>query len=151
MNNPKLDLNYVFVYGTLKKSFPNDHYLTDSIFLGKATIQGQLLNIGPFPGLIGTGSKKDRVQGEIYIVDNETLARLDRLEGEGSLYLRKSVIAEQEVAPIFCTGPGSSNCKGHEWQGDRRIAVWTYFWNGSKDLPVIESGYWGWAKFAKVK
>lgn len=147
MNNPKLDLNYVFVYGSLKQGFHNHHHLEKSLFLGNAQVKGELLDIRPrgdFPALLGKkndASKPTWVQGEVYIVDNDTLAQLDILEGEGQLYDRKPTIAQMDVL----------EGEGHEWE--RRLAVWAYFWGSkqSQNFPIIESGYWGWVKTAKVK
>jgi gamma-glutamylcyclotransferase (GGCT)/AIG2-like uncharacterized protein YtfP len=92
------------------------------------------LDIGPFPALLGKkndDSKPTWVQGEVYIVDNETLARLDLLEGKESLYHRKSTIA-------------------HFDQARATLAVWAYYWGSHTDYAVIESGYWGYVKKAKV-
>lgn len=138
MNNPKLDLNYVFVYGSLKQGFHNHHHLEKSLFLGNGQVKGELLDIRPrgdFPALLGKkndDSNPTWVHGEVYIVDNKTLAQLDILEGEGQLYDRKPTIAQL---------------------GERRVAVWAYFWGSkqSQNFPIIESGYWGWVKTAKVK
>lgn len=126
--NGQNDLNYVFVYGTLKKGFYNDHYLEDSPFMGNAQVKGELLNIGPFPALLGKkndDSTPTWVQGEVYIVDNETLARLDRLESEGSLYHRKSTIAHFG-----------------QHRTARALAIQAYFWGSHTDYAVIKSGNW---------
>lgn len=128
MTDPRLDLNYVFVYGTLKRGHYNHNHLEKSLFLSNAQVKGELLDIGPFPGLLGKkndNSKPKFVQGEVYLVDNETLARLDKLEGEGSLYHRKSTIA---------------HCGQHRTA--RVFSVWAYYWGSHTDYPVIESGEW---------
>lgn len=81
----------VFVYGTLKRGYWNHRLLEKSKFVGEGTISGyELYDLGSYPGII-PGEKKDEVDGELYEIDNETLIRLDRLEGEGFLYLRKEV------------------------------------------------------------
>jgi len=70
--------------------------LDESQFLGTATIQASLYNLGSYP-CITEGST--RVIGELYEVDDTTLQKLDMIEGydeespETSLYLRKQVIA----------------------------------------------------------
>lgn len=131
MQNQDLDLNYIFVYGTLKQGEGNHRYLENSIFLGNAQVKGELLDIGPFPALLGKKddiSKPTWVQGEVYLVDNQTLARLDRLESEGSLYHRKSTIAHFG-----------------QHRTDRMaqtLAVWSYFWGSHTDYAVIKSGNW---------
>jgi gamma-glutamylcyclotransferase (GGCT)/AIG2-like uncharacterized protein YtfP len=44
---------------------------------------------GSFPGVIDGGDQS--IWGEIYNVDNHTLAQLDHLEGNGMLYQRREV------------------------------------------------------------
>lgn len=83
----------VFVYGTLKKGGRFHHVLRDSRFIGEGEIEGQLYNIGAFPGLVqGAGA----VKGELYELGKEgSIERLDHLEGfftespHKSLFVRK--------------------------------------------------------------
>ncbi len=78
----------VFVYGTLLKGQENhERFLWNSEYLGKASVAGlDMYDIGSFPGIVpGDGT----VKGELYEVSKATLRKLDYLEGEGSLYIRK--------------------------------------------------------------
>jgi len=83
----------VFVYGTLKKGGHFHHILQDSRFIGEGAVEGQLYNLGAFPGLVqGEGE----VKGELYeFGDGASLERLDHLEGffagspHKSLFVRK--------------------------------------------------------------
>lgn len=80
-------MEYVFVYGTLKKSGSNHYFLKNSEFVERYIITNHVLyDIGHgFPYMIkGNGA----VYGEIYKVDKDTMYSLDRLEGVGSLYNR---------------------------------------------------------------
>lgn len=89
MNNKETTYT-VFVYGTLLKGEANyNYYLHDDWYIGKATVSGfDMYDIGSFPGIVpGEGV----IPGEIYSVDDDALQNLDYLEGEGSLYIRKSV------------------------------------------------------------
>jgi len=81
----------VFVYGTLMRGHTNhNYYLSKSKFLGEAELAGYAMySVSSFPGIVSEPSEK--VKGEVYYVDAETLRKLDSLEGEGSLYLRKMV------------------------------------------------------------
>lgn len=81
----------VFVYGTLMRGQINhSYYLSKSEFLGEAELSGYAMYaVSSFPGIVTEPSEK--VKGEVYSVDVETLRKLDCLEGEGSLYLRKIV------------------------------------------------------------
>lgn len=101
-------MDRVFVYGTLMKGHGNHrYYLSESQFLGKGEITGYALYaVSSFPGIIQ--EVEEKVKGEVYQVDQDTLKRLDCLEGEGSLYLRKQV-------DVLVEG--------------QRVQAWTYIWN----------------------
>lgn len=101
-------MDKVFVYGTLMKGYGNHHsYLSHAEFVGTAEITGYALYaVSSFPGIVPEG--EERVKGEVYKVDGDTLKRLDYLEGEGSLYLRKQV-------DVFVKG--------------QLARAWTYLWN----------------------
>lgn len=97
----------MFVYGTLKRGFGNHSLLKDSEFQGSAVVQGTLYVHGlPYYRREGSGS----VYGELYRVDDDTLARLDRLEGyrehnpETSFYNRVKVVVTDadEVSGEYC-------------------------------------------------
>ncbi|HTO04497.1 MAG TPA: gamma-glutamylcyclotransferase family protein [Opitutus sp.] len=84
----------VFVYGTLKRGGSNHEFLRGQDFRGEArTIPGfRLVDLGDYPGLLAYPDDHDGVTGEVWWVDNATLARLDELEGlnEG-LYRRERI------------------------------------------------------------
>ena len=79
----------IFVYGTLLQDQPNhNYYLCNNPCQAKATLSGYTMyNIGSYPGIV---PGQDTIPGELYTVDDETLQRLDYLEGEGDLYIRKT-------------------------------------------------------------
>lgn len=81
----------VFVYGTLKKGFSNHHFLKDQEYLGKAEIKGTMISLRHFPGVCLVGN--DDILGEVYEINDETLKRLDHLEGHPSFYKRKEILA----------------------------------------------------------
>ena len=89
------DTYRVFVYGTLLTGESNhDHYLKDEWLEGKAVISGyDMYDLGAYPGIV---EGKGRVKGELYRVGKEVLKNLDRLEGEGSLYIRRSELVTKE-------------------------------------------------------
>lgn len=75
----------IFVYGTLLKGQSNHRsFLKDENFIGTGTVEGyDMYDLGCFPGIVkGTG----KVCGEVYSLTADELKRIDRLEGEGSLY-----------------------------------------------------------------
>ncbi len=75
----------VFVYGTLKKGFPNhDNYMKSAKELGKyQTIEKYpliLCGARYVPCMICSPGDGHHVQGELYEVDDECLNRIDALE-----------------------------------------------------------------------
>lgn len=94
----------VFVYGTLMKNERAHHELDGAYCLGKYSLRGyRMYNLGSYPGIKATEKTSDlpgQVQGEVYCVDDETLARLDAYEGEGSLYTRKAVTVKGEYGAV---------------------------------------------------
>ena len=81
----------VFVYGTLRRGESNEHLLAGAAPRGLAQTEPRytLASLGPFPALLRGGATS--VTGEIYAVDAETLARLDRLEGHPRFYRRSTI------------------------------------------------------------
>jgi len=90
----------VFVYGTLRKELGNHYLLQDSVFLGNAItdetyvmLESSLGRSIPYvvkPNKI-TKDITTFVQGEVYEVDDLTLAHLDRLEGHPRWYKREYI------------------------------------------------------------
>jgi len=89
----------VFVYGTLKRGGSN-HSLLDrsSEFLGEAiTVPTYKMAATSFPVIMPDATGK-LMAGEIYAVDDATLARLDQLEREGRSYDRVVIAATATLA-----------------------------------------------------
>lgn len=107
------ELPYVFVYGTLKKGYSNNHILKTSTFLGKRTTEDKyfLGNVGfpyAFPSSMFFHNEETepylkKVEGELYKVDSPTtLSHLDSLEGEGFHYNRVKIqTSEGETCWIY--------------------------------------------------
>lgn len=86
--------NLIFVYGTLKRTCANHHFLSGQTFLGEArTAPGfRLYALDGFPGMVAKSDDREGVAGEVWSVDAAALVRLDALEGlaEG-MYRRERV------------------------------------------------------------
>lgn len=86
---------HLFVYGTLKRGGSNHGQLAGQKFLGEAhTTPGYTLYaLGDYPGLAVEADDRRGVKGELWLVDEAALARLDEFEGvpEG-LYRRGPVL-----------------------------------------------------------
>lgn len=87
----------VFVYGTLKKGFGNHGILGKSEFIDEAITKERCFTMfdGVFP-FVSDSFVNDElcgsVVGELYeVVDEQTMANLDRLEGVPTLYVKREV------------------------------------------------------------
>ncbi|MEN6462418.1 MAG: gamma-glutamylcyclotransferase family protein [Syntrophomonas sp.] len=101
----------VFVYGSLMTNrHYHQYYLQGKIFLGKGFINEYKRYIigGGMEGILP--NKEEHVQGEVYEVDSATLAKLDFLHNNGTLFNRRIVDVELE--------------NGETLQAD------AYIWNG---------------------
>ena len=115
----------VFVYGTLLRGMQRSTALRGARFLGLGEVNGVLLNLTHYPGLMaGNG----RVSGELYEVDNDTLKTLDRIEGyepndpQESLFVR---------TPLEVTSLDDGHIR----------KAWTYLYNqDASSFPAIASG-----------
>lgn len=87
-----LEENVVAVYGTLKRGLGNHHYIEDSKYVGKGKTKDKYpLVVSGLPYLIEEKDKGHHVEVEVYKVDDDTLRRLDSLEGHPNWYERKKV------------------------------------------------------------
>jgi len=123
----KCEKHLVFVYGTLMRGHYNHAFLSGSRFFGEGTAHGlALYNVtSAFPGAV----RRDgcRVMGEVYEVDRETLAMLDRLESNGCLYRR-------EKFPVVL---GSGDV----------VKAWTYLWlRGVNEETFVSADRQPWGK-----
>lgn len=82
--------NIVVVYGSLMEGFANHHVLRGELTakINDVTLRGlRLVDLGAFPGAV-PGGDGDCIQGEAWLVDDETLAGVDELEGHPRFYRR---------------------------------------------------------------
>jgi gamma-glutamylcyclotransferase (GGCT)/AIG2-like uncharacterized protein YtfP len=83
----------IFVYGTLKSDQWNNDYLEGADFITKHNLMGYKLFTNGIPFMVKTAIPDDRVAGEIWEVNEDTLEMLDRLEGHPNWYTREPVTA----------------------------------------------------------
>lgn len=94
-----MDMKYLFVYGTLKNGKSNHNaFLSDAKLVGEAKTDKQwgLVDLGHYPAMIMSHKS---VEGELYEIDEQILARIDRLEGVDvfGMYSR-------QLIPVFVDG-----------------------------------------------
>ena len=109
----------LFVYGTLKQHHHNHHLLSTSKYLGTVkTIEKYSLFVSTIP-FVSKHPQTSVIHGELYSVDDCTLARLDRLEGHPQWYKREEVDILLDNAQI--------------------VAAWLYF-NPEPTGDLVSSG-----------
>ena len=115
---------HLFVYGSLKKGGGNHGYLKDSKFVQHYKLKNHaLVDLGHgFPYLIQ--EKNSFVYGEIYEVSEDTLEKIDLLEGVPYLYKRMLT--------------------NYELNGTLEIAGLYYYLSIMEDIPnkKMKTGYW---------
>lgn len=120
MPSPEPTRTRVFVYGTLRRGQPAHDFLAKQRFVGEArTIAAfELVDLGAYPGLVRGGETS--VVGEVWAVDDSTLARLDRYEGHPHLYLRQAIVLHSgETAQAYVMAAeqarGRAAIPGGDW------------------------------------
>lgn len=94
----------IFVYGSLKKGFVNEHVNTGRAVPGRYRTRERyplyLLGEGHVPCLVDVPDHGEQIVGELYEVDDAGLARMDRLEevGEPGGYERIEILVERTDA-----------------------------------------------------
>lgn len=117
----------VFVYGTLKRGFPNHHYMTGAEFVCEArTVEAYPLVVGGqwfTPYLMPERGTGHTVKGELWNVPEAMMPALDALESthlpNGYRRHRIAVLPEAAGEPV---------------------EAWTYF-RERRHIPVIHSGH----------
>ncbi len=89
-----MPIRRIFVYGTLKHGFPNNHVMKGTRVPGRFVTARRMVLIvvgaDHVPWLMDEGGQGEFVEGEIYEVEPEHMPALDRLEsiGEPGGYVR---------------------------------------------------------------
>ena len=91
----------VFVYGSLKFGYGNDHILDDSKFVGEFVTDDDytMYDLGAFPAILKDGDTA--IHGELYNVNSDVLNSLDALEGVPTFYHREMVETSHGKAIIY--------------------------------------------------
>lgn len=107
-------MHRVFVYGTLKRGFPNHGYMTGATFVAEArTVDAYPLVVGGMwftPYLMPEKGDGHQVKGEIWDVPEHMMPALDELE---SVHLPNGY--RRQVIPVVLDGSGD------------RTEAWAYF------------------------
>ncbi|MGE0765981.1 MAG: gamma-glutamylcyclotransferase [Hyphomicrobiaceae bacterium] len=119
------ELHRIFVYGTLKRGFPNHHYMRGATYVGDArTVDAYPLVVGGVwftPYLIPEKGDGHRVKGEVWDVPDHMMPALDKLE---SVHLPNGY-RRQIIAAVL---DGASEA----------VDAWTYF-RQRQHIPIIHT------------
>jgi len=103
---------YAFVYGTLKQGGGLHYWMQGAHLVGPAETHDRtflMIDLGYFPGVVKYEHGL-KIKGELYEINENMLATLDRVEGYPRLYTREQV-------PVVCNG--------------ETYAAWIYLYNAN--------------------
>lgn len=127
-------VSHVFVYGTLRigSAHPQARWLAEkAVHLGAATLPGQLVDLGAYPGLVAAKQTGNVVRGDVFrLPDNPAiLDALDRYEG-----CRSYDPAPHEYKRIVATATLSNG---------QTVPCWTYtYLHPIHPFQIIPNGDW---------
>jgi len=125
-------LNKLFVYGTLKQGFHNNHLLEKDVYLGDYILKDFTMVDQGVPAVIPDPGST--VKGELYTISVDTLKRTDYLESEGEYYLRK------ELEVFLDVDYGVQGRKAWVYIGAPK-----YWSNNTPRCKVNENGFYYWS------
>jgi gamma-glutamylaminecyclotransferase len=92
----------VFVYGSLLSGLHNHRHLAGAARTGAGRTLAtsfRMFDLGGFPGVVADlqpAPPDGAIKGELYEVGDDTLADLDRLEGNGRFYTRRVAVVQTD-------------------------------------------------------
>ncbi|MFN8344818.1 MAG: gamma-glutamylcyclotransferase family protein [Spirosomataceae bacterium] len=96
----------LFVYGTLMQGFFNPFAKKlhqQAVWKGRASVSGELFDLGYYPGAVYSAQSNDRIWGEVWQLEDfpKTIAALDRYEG---IHDSNPEYTRREVPVVLETG-----------------------------------------------
>ena len=123
------EVEYIFVYGTLRRGSWNNRLLHDAEFLGAARTCADFgLFVDGLPYVVHEPAVCP-IAGEVYALPGAALPRIDALEGHPDLYTRERVAYELEQG-----GGGEA---------------WLYFYSRAEGTLVPSGDYFDWTRAQK--
>jgi gamma-glutamylcyclotransferase (GGCT)/AIG2-like uncharacterized protein YtfP len=124
----------IFVYGTLRQQFGNHHFLSTARFLGDAITQSKyVMHASSSIPFVSQSQAVSQIVGEVYEVDAQTLANLDRLEG-------CRVIAEEPLQFDANSWYTREQVSVRWADGGECLTVWMYFNEHETRHAIIPTG-----------
>ena len=131
-NSPTAALEFLFVYGTLRKPIASDMHpmlAGGCEYYSEGIMQGTLYEVCGYPGAIQSNSPNDKVFGELYqLLDRDrVLARLDEYEECSGRFPKPHEYIRRQVSI--------------ELIGSEAVVAWVYLYNREvSTLQKILSG-----------
>lgn len=117
----------VFVYGTLLRGMRNHDRMEGAVLLGEfKTVKKYRMTAGNYHDTLYAVPYVDpsrpthHIRGEVYLIDDELLATLDRFEGHPRFYVRKEIAVYNH--------------------GGHILHVWIYFNGNTKGHYLVRGG-----------
>ena len=112
----------LFVYGTLHPDrAPAEirDVVEQFVFVGSGSVQGRVLDLGEYPGLVLSADPRDRTRGSIFRLpdDGAVLAALDHYEGVDANIATRSLFRREPIE-VTCDDGSRKTC-------------WVYLYNWS--------------------
>lgn len=124
--------HYVFVYGTLRRGLRNHSLLKGAKFIGFAkTKERYTMYVRTIP-FVNKNIKTSQIIGEVYLVDDETLSKLDYLEDHPHWYYR-------ELIDVILDNRQFNSISGNICDHGEELKAWIYF-NDTEEGIVVTSG-----------
>lgn len=94
-------MNRLFVYGSLKRGYYNDIYLSSARFLGEHTTRDEfsMYDFGTYPAVSERGNSC--IVGEVFAINEHHLASTDQLEWYPDFYQRVLIETEYGEAWMY--------------------------------------------------
>lgn len=126
--------NLLFVYGTLRQNYGNHGFLKNAHFFGEGKTQDKFVMHcrGSVP-FVSESQAISQIVGEVYEIDDNTLAAIDQLEG---CYPKRDDSGEFESSSWYVR----KQVPIQFGEGDNAIYIWMYFNEQETQHPIIPTG-----------
>jgi gamma-glutamylcyclotransferase (GGCT)/AIG2-like uncharacterized protein YtfP len=127
-------VDHLFVYGSLRRDSGHAIHRVlaeGASFVGRASVRGELYDLGWHPGAVPSADEQQRVQGEVYRLHDPArmLTLLDHYEGCGPKDPTPHLFARERAEVLIA--------------GGARVASWVYWYRGATHGAArIETGEW---------
>lgn len=96
------DTKRIFTYGTLKRGYPLNSWLSDSEFVQEDTLKGRMYDLGPYPVFFQVDeSEQKEITGEVFDMPLDSFKSLERMEGNVGYKTKVMTTGKGEEVHVF--------------------------------------------------